>query len=403
MTVAGTRARSPAAAAGEAPRPGFLSIVVPCLNEELTVGEFVDWCFEGLRRAGVEGEVVIVDSSSDRSPEIAEAHGARVLRVPKRGLGRAYIDAIPHLRGEWVLMGDCDLTYDFRELTPFVEKLREGCEFVMGSRTKGWIEPGAMPALHRYFGAPVTTWIFNAIFRTRYSDIHSGMRAMTLDALREMELESQGWEYASEMILKAKKRSFRSAEVPVRFHRDRVGRESHLKRIGWRAPWSAGWNSLRVMFLYAPDFFLLVPGCLLLGGGLVVSAVLAPGPTTVLGVGLDLHWMILGIAMTTLGYSVVQLAILARVYHDFDPAYTDRVMRTASYNHGMALASLLVLLGLVPTGALAVDWLGHSLRLSSVSHPAVFGLELLILGCQTFAFTLLLHMLGRERLRRRGA
>src|SRR3954453_19585322 len=117
-------------------RPGFVSIVVPCLNEERTIGEFVDWCWQGLAEAGGEGGGLIVASSTDRSPEIAEAHGARVLRVPKRGLGRAYIDAIPHIRGEYVVMGDCDLTYDFRELKPFIEQLEAGAEFVMGSRFK---------------------------------------------------------------------------------------------------------------------------------------------------------------------------------------------------------------------------------------------------------------------------
>src|SRR3954466_5050720 len=153
-------------------RPGFVSIVVPCLNEERTIGEFVDWCWQGLRDAGIDGEVLIVDSSTDRSPQIAEAHGARVLRVPKLGLGRAYIDAIPHIRGEYVVMGDCDLTYDFRELTPFVEKLDGGAEFVMGSRFSGYIEPGAMPRLHQHFGTPITTWFLNRIYGTRYSDIH---------------------------------------------------------------------------------------------------------------------------------------------------------------------------------------------------------------------------------------
>src|SRR5688572_23880363 len=187
-----------------APRPGrFVSIVVPCLSEELCIGECVDWCLEGLRKAGVEGEVLIVDSSTDRSPEIAEAHGARVLRVPKRGLGHAYLDAVPHIRGDYVIMGDCDLTYDFRELADFVAKLDEGYEFVMGTRMKGSIEPGAMPALHRYFGTPLTTKILNFIYGSKYSDIHCGMRGMTLAALRKIDLQSTSWEYASEMVLKA--------------------------------------------------------------------------------------------------------------------------------------------------------------------------------------------------------
>src|SRR5436190_15731102 len=174
--------------AGDKTSRAFVSIVVPCLNEELVVGEFVDWCWEGLRHAGVEGEVIIIDSSTDRSPQIAAEHGARALRVPKRGLGRAYIDAIPEIRGDYVIMGDCDLTYEFRELSQFIEKLDEGYAFVMGTRVRGYIEPGAMPAHHRYFGSPATTWTFNLIYGTRFTDIHCGMRAMTLDALKGMQL-----------------------------------------------------------------------------------------------------------------------------------------------------------------------------------------------------------------------
>src|SRR5262245_51842536 len=184
------------------PHP-LVSVVVPALNEEITIGEFVDWCRDGLKRAGVEGEILIVDSSSDRTGDIAEEKGARVLRVPKRGLGRAYIDAIPHIHGRYVIMGDCDLTYDFRQLRPFVEKLEEGYEFVMGSRFIGSIEPGAMPALHRYLGTPVTTWILNRVYSSDFSDIHCGMRGISLEALKRLQLQSQSWEYASEMVLKS--------------------------------------------------------------------------------------------------------------------------------------------------------------------------------------------------------
>jgi glycosyltransferase involved in cell wall biosynthesis len=376
---------------------GTLSIVVPCLNEEQTVGEFVDWCFEGLRKAGVEGEVIIVDSSDDRSPEIAAERGAKVVRVPKRGLGRAYIDAIPHISGDWVLMGDCDLTYDFREIAGFIAALDAGHEFVMGSRTKGSIEPGAMPALHRHFGAPATNWVFNRIYGTRFSDIHCGMRAMTLDALKQIDLQSQGWEYASEMILKASRLRLRSTEVPVIFYRDREGRESHLKRGGWRTPWIAGWHSLRVMFLNAPEFFLFWPGIVLLTVGFVLSAALAGGPFHAIGVGFNLHWMLFGVVATTLGYSALQLALLARVHHDFDPAFSRRLLARLTYNRGVAASALLIVGGLVPNAVLAVHWLDDGFRLSTIDHPAVFGLLLLIVGFQTFGFTLLLHILGHRR------
>lgn len=380
-----------------------VSILVPCLNEELTIGEFVDWCWEGLAAADVRGEVLIVDSSSDRSPSIAAERGARVISVPKRGLGRAYIDAIPHMRGQMAILGDCDLTYDFRELEGFIAAVRGGHDFVMGTRTKGEIEPGAMPALHRYFGSPATTLLFNLIYGTRFSDIHCGMRAITREALERMELESHGWEYASEMILKARKLRMRTTEVPVRFWKDRAGRESHLKRGGWRTPWIAGWDSLRVMFLYAPDFFMLRPGAVLLAFGLLIAGVLATGPFTVLGVGFDLHWMLLGIVAATAGYSALQFALLARVFYDFDARQSDRLLRTLTYNRGVLASAVLVVAGVIPNAILLGHWLGNNFHLAAIQYSSVFGLLLVILGFQTFGFTLLLHMLGRRSLLQRGS
>src|SRR5690242_11058565 len=156
-----------------------LSIVIPAMNESLTIEEFVAWCHEGLDAAGIVGEILIVDSSTDGTAELAVANGARVLKAPARGLGRAYIDAIPYIRGKWIVMGDADCTYDFRELAPFVAEFQKGAEFVMGSRFRGSIEEGAMPGLHRYFGTPLTTWILNRIYGSRYSDIHCGMRGLT--------------------------------------------------------------------------------------------------------------------------------------------------------------------------------------------------------------------------------
>jgi len=376
-----------------------VSIVVPCLNEEAVIGEFIDWCHEGLRRAGREGQILIIDSSTDRSPEIAAERGAEVLRVPKRGLGRAYIDALPAIRGDDVILGDCDLTYDFREIRPFLEKLDEGNDFVMGNRFSGKIEPGAMPPLHRYFGTPLTTWILNRIYGSRYSDIHCGMRAITRDALLDMGLESQSWEYASEMVLKAARKSLKTAEVPVTFYKDREGRVSHHKRIGWLSPWIAGWINLRVMLLYAPDFFLRVPGLLLFVAGLFLAALLSRGPVRLFGVGLDLHTMLLGLTMTTLGYGSLLCAALARVFHNFDPSRTRRLADVFSYERGIAAAALLAVTGFTLDTLLLAEWLRKGLLLSHISHAGVLGLLLILLGFETFVFTLALHMI---RLRQTG-
>jgi len=225
-----------------------LTFLIPALNEEITIGEFVDWCKEGLHAAEVKGQILIIDSSTDNTTQIALQHGSEVLTVPRKGLGRAYIDAIPYVRGKYVIMGDADLTYDVRNIKPFLEKFREGYEFIMGSRFKGRIAPRAMPPLHRYFGTPLTTWMLNRVYKSSFSDIHCGLRGITLDALKEMQLESQSWQYATETIIKSIKLGLKSTEVPVDFYKDREGRQSHHRRTGWYSPWLAGLSTLKTIF-----------------------------------------------------------------------------------------------------------------------------------------------------------
>src|ERR1041385_5928817 len=292
-----------------------LSIVIPAMNEEITVGEFMDWCKEGIERAGVTAQILIVDSSTDDTPKIVLEHGGEILRVPKRGVGSAYMDSIPYIRGKWILMGDADLTYDFREIAPFVEEFRKGAEFVMGSRFRGSIEKGAMPKLHRYFGTPLTNWILNQIYRSNYSDIHCGIRGATCEALDRINITSEGWEYASEMVLKAARLKLSSAEVPIKFYKDREGRLSHHRRVGWKSSWMAGWVNLKVMLVYAADSFLLKPGAALLVIGLVLSLGLAAGPVRIGRIGFSLHWMLLGVMCATLGYGSIQIGVLAGILH----------------------------------------------------------------------------------------
>lgn len=372
-----------------------LSIVIPALNEELTITDFVAWCRQGLADAGVNGEVLIVDSSTDRTPELACAAGARVLRVPKRGLGRAYMDAIPLIRGSWVVMGDADCTYDFRLLRPFVEQFQDGYEYVMGSRWKGSIEPGAMPALHQYFGTPVTTWILNRLFSSKFSDIHCGMRGITREALVRMDLHSESWEYASEMVLKSVQMELRTTEVPVRFLADREGRLSHHKRSGWFSPWSAAWINLRAMFIYGADFFVFKPGIVLAVLGLVVTLSVTFGNLTLGPVTLSLNWQFLAVGLFVVGLQASFLGGIAQVLFDFTGRRTQRWLRVFPYTRTVLIAALLVVIGFGLAVPLAVSYLNNNLSLTSANfvqdHLAVTGLAAAIAGVQLFVFVLLLH------------
>jgi glycosyltransferase involved in cell wall biosynthesis len=372
-----------------------VSIVVPALNEEIVISEFVSWCQEGLTRAGVSGEILIVDSSTDRTGQLALRKGARVLKVPRRGLGRAYIDALPFVRGRYVIMGDADCTYDFREIEPFIRKLREGYQFVMGSRFRGYIEPGAMPRLHRYLGTPVTTWILNLLYSSRFSDIHCGMRALTLEAWKRLRLESQSWDYASEMVLKSVQLKLRTAEVPVRFMSDRNGRLSHHRRTGWLSPWQAAWINLRAMFVNGADFFVFKPGLVMLGLGLLITLPLTFGPLTIGPLTLSLYWMLLGVTLSLLGLQSFYLGCLAQVIHDYTGAARRRWLDAFPYTRTTLLSGALFFLGVILCSFLVAEYVRFGLALPEgvplSNHPAVTGLLCMVAGFMTFTFTLLLH------------
>jgi len=372
-----------------------VSLVVPALNEEKTIGLFVQWCREGLQAAGVKGEILIIDSGSDRTTQIALAEGARVLKTPKRGLGRAYIDALPHIRGQYAILGDCDCTYDFRRLAPFVEKLRAGYEFVMGTRMRGTIEKGAMPALHRYLGTPVTTWILNCLFDSRFSDIHCGMRGVSTAALRRMRLTSQSWEYASEMVLKSVRMGLRTTEVPIHFLKDRDGRLSHHKRSGWLSPWKAAWINLKEMFIYGADYLLLRPGVISLVAGLLLVLPLSLGPLSLGPVQFSLYWMLFGMSLVLMGVQCIYLGILARVFFDYSGEATRRALSAFPYNRTAFWSAGLFAVGSVLVLLLVADYVRSGYRLWSVPVPsgylAVTGLTLMLCAFATFSFLLLLH------------
>ncbi len=382
----------PPSEAIDAPEPE-LSIVIPAMNEQITIGDFVDWCKQGLQSAGIVGEILIVDSSTDATAKVALDRGARVLRTPKRGLGRAYIDALPYIRGRYVLMGDADCTYDFRQLDGFIARFREGYEFVMGSRWKGTIEPGAMPALHRYFGTPVTTWVLNVVYSSHFSDIHCGMRGITKEALTRMGLQSQSWEYASEMVLKSVHMRLRTTEVPVGFLRDRDGRLSHHKRSGWLSPFAAAWINLRAMFVYGAEFFLYRPGIAMLAAGLVLTLPLSAGPRTVGGLHLSLYTMLFGLTLSLLGLQSFFLGCFAQVLHDYTGRARRRWLRVFSYTRTVLICAAAFVAGSVGPILLLVDFIhrGGALVANTTAYLAVTGLLIVIMSFMTFTFTLLLH------------
>jgi len=370
------------------------SLVVPALNEAQTISEFCRWCHEGFAVAGVVGEILIVDSGSDETAALALKNGARVLKTPKRGLGRAYIDATPFIRGKYVIMGDVDCTYDFRLLTPFVEGFRSGAEYVMGSRWKGSIEKGSMPWLHQYFGTPATTRVLNLLFGSSFSDIHCGMRGVTKDGLERMQLNSQSWEYASEMVLKSVHLNLKTVEVPVTFYKDRKGRVSHHKRNGWFSPFQAAWINLKAMFIYGADFFLVKPGATMFFLGLALTLLLSLGPVTA-GITFSMYWMLFGLTLAVAGLHSFYLGILVRTFYDYDGEVRKRYLSHFKYNHTFVVSGMLFIGGILLAVPLISVYVRNSFELTNNivpwSHLAVVGALAAICGFATFTFMLVLH------------
>jgi len=286
-----------------------LTILMPCLNEAETIGVCVEKATRFLKRAAIDGEVLVADNGSeDGSQAIATGLGARVVAVPKRGYGSALLGGIAAARGRYIIMGDADDSYDFSALDPYVAKLREGYQLIMGNRFAGDIKPGAMPFLHRYLGNPILSWLGRLLFHCPISDFHCGLRGFERDAMMRLELTTTGMEFASEMIVKSTLRGLRIAEVPTTLSPDGRSRPPHLRT------WRDGWRHLRFLLLFSPRWLFLYPGAALMAIGLLSMLWLLPGPRAVGGVTFDVHTMVYSGAALVCGFQSFAFALLAKVF-----------------------------------------------------------------------------------------
>jgi glycosyltransferase involved in cell wall biosynthesis len=366
-----------------------LSIIMPCLNEARTVAMCVDKAVRGLRALGVSGEVIVADNgSTDDSPAIASAAGARVVLVETKGYGAALMGGIAAAKGRYVLMADADASYDLGRIGPFLERLRAGDDLVMGNRFKGGIEPGAMPSLHRYVGNPVLSFVARLFFGGGVGDFHSGMRAFRTQAIRQLDLRTTGMEFASEMAVKARLHNLKVSEVPIRLYPDKRGRPPHLRT------WRDGWRHLRFLLLYSPRWLFLYPGAALMVVGLLVGLWLLPGTQIAAGVGFDVHTLIYAAGAVILGFQAVVFALFTKIFAisegllPEDPRL-NRLFRYITLEWGIVTGVLLLMVGL-GTGIAAVrlwqeasfgalDQTGRTLRIVIVSVTALaLGLEIIL-------------------------
>ncbi|WP_298930571.1 glycosyltransferase family 2 protein [uncultured Ramlibacter sp.] len=336
--------------------PYELTVLMPCLNEARTIGACIEAAQSYFRRSGLHAEVLIADNgSTDNSPQIATAGGARVVHVPVRGYGSALLAGIESAQGRFVIMGDADCSYDFSRLDAFVERLRAGADIVMGNRFQGGIEPGAMPFLHRYLGNPVLSFVGRLFFRTPIGDFHCGLRGFSRDAVRRLGLVSGGMEFASEMIAKAAMAGCRIDEVPTVLRPDGRDRPPHLRT------WRDGWRHLRFLLLFCPRWLFLYPGLALLAGGVGGFVSLQPWTGLSFSVGARVHTMLYMAGATVIGVQLVQLAVLTKWLGVIsgivpEPAWMARTRPLRNVEMGLLSGGALFLLGLAWSVAKAYVW-----------------------------------------------
>lgn len=289
-----------------------LSIVMPCLNEVETIEQCISKAQQSLKKLQLKGEIIVADNgSADGSMEIATKLGARVIHVKEKGYGNALRGGIEAAQGKWIIMGDADDSYDFGQIAPFIEKLKDGYELVMGCRLPkggGKIMEGAMPWKHRWIGNPALSGIGRLFFKSSISDFHCGMRAFTREAYQKMRLRTTGMEFASEMVIKAGLNGMRVAEVPITLHKDGRSRPPHLRS------WRDGWRHLRFMLLYSPSWLFLMPGAFLLFVGVVFGTRLQMGPWKVGPFGFDTNTMLVCSMLQVVGLQIFFFGMFARIF-----------------------------------------------------------------------------------------
>ena len=375
-----------------------LTILMPCLNEAETISTCVEKAKSFLNRSRIRGEVLIADNgSADGSPAIAERSGARVIAVAERGYGAALRAGLASARGRFVIMGDADGSYDFTHLDLFVEKLRDGCDLVLGNRFAGGIAPGAMPFLHRYIGNPLLSLLGRTFFHAALGDFHCGLRAVRRDSILALDLRTSGMEFASESIIRALLAGLVIAEVPTTLAVDGRSRPPHLRT------WHDGWRHLRLLLTFSPRWLFLYPGLALIMLGTLGTVVLFPGPLRLTArLELDDHTFLVSAIAILVGVQIVGLGLVARQFaslHRLMPRSESllTLLSAIRLERGLVIALGTVCLGL--SGLAWSLWQWDLVDFGPLTTPAVmrvltFSLVLIATGVQMIFVIFLLHIVG---------
>ncbi|MBI2517739.1 MAG: glycosyltransferase [Opitutae bacterium] len=388
--------RAVSAAPSQSAEPVELTVVMPCLNESLTIAGCVREALAALAASGISGEVLIADNgSTDGSQVIAAEAGARVVPVTAKGYGNALRGGIAAARGRFILMGDADGSYDFGHLPRFVERLRAGADLVMGNRFRGGIHPGAMPWKNRHLGNPVLSFLGRLFFRTGIGDFHCGLRGFSAAAYRKMDLRTTGMEFASEMVIKAVLFGLRVEEVPTVLRKDGRDRPPHLR------PWRDGWRHLRFMLLFSPRWLFWYPGMFLIAAGTLLGGALLPGPLALGHIALDVHTLLFAAVAVLTGFQAVFFAVLSKYFAiraglQLPAARFESWFRHVTLESGLLLGLGLVLAGVILWSGAFWIWGGHGfgpLQPAQTLRWVIPGALCLVLGSQMILTSFFLGVL----------
>jgi glycosyltransferase involved in cell wall biosynthesis len=368
-----------------------VSVVIPCLNEAENIVECVRRANRVLERCELAGEVIVVDNGSDDgSAALARAAGAIVIDEPRRGYGHAYLTGFAAARGGYIVMIDADLTYDFDEIPRFVAELDGGAELVMGNRL-GDVQPGAMPLASR-IGNPLVTGLLNLVHRSRVRDVQCGMRGFRRDVLPQLDLHATGFEFASEMVIRAAQEQLDVRQFPIKLHPR--GGESKL------SPFRDGWRNLRLILIHSPTVLFIVPGFVMMAlGALLELTVFAH--LSLFGRAWFLHVLIAGSALVMVGAQVVGLGLCGRAYAVFvtgarDPLF-ERLGRHLRLEHGLLVALGVFLSGLALGAVVVATWAAHGFAGLAEERLAIVAMTLAVVGIQIFFTSFLISLLGLRR------
>ena len=369
-----------------------ISAVMPCLNEEETIGICIEKAFRCFQEIGIDGEVVVSDNgSTDLSVKIAERLGAKVVHQKIKGYGAALMAGIEAADGNIIIMADSDDSYDWLAMKPFIEKIEEGYDLVMGNRFKGSILPGAMPLLHRYIGNPILSGISGIFYNVPVGDFHCGMRAFTQEAYEKMNLQTEGMEFATEMVVRAARSNLRTTEIPISLYPDKRSRKPHLRTF------RDGWRHLRFIMTYAPNYLYLTPGGLLFILGTFLMFLLIKGPVVIGEFYMGSHFMALGLLLALIGINIINQGIIAKIYLvSQTPDQKNRLVnwlnKYFTLERGLILGVSILGIGISIDVILFFKWMLVGGSMESTVHLSFVGTGLIAVGFNLMFSSFLINM-----------